>query len=1149
MLISSKQLPMGRSQSWDTLGGTEGQWDRGESVYEQQARIATRRNSLTYGGDAGGTWYEPPPGMRPPDLDLKREPYSYQDSMYNQGYSQEPRGMRKSSVPELNSHYERPPIAHRGSLQPQDYYHHDPAMLPRPPDGFYRGEQAHPINRSASHYSIMGGPRPLWEHGQGGRPGSAAPTTAPPPPHTAHEMGRGYREPSLPGPLPPTPLSKMMPDGQRIPSRDPSPARYAIDQASPRYGAEPPSSLTGRPVYGDVNGRPIDPRQPAATCLVVDPATQAIDGTAASRGMVTRQDCPSPYTIQQQQQAQQQTQLQQQAQLQAQQQAQLQAQQQAQLQAQQQAQLQAQQQVQTVQQIQPVQQQMQQVQPVQQQMQQVQQIQPVQQVQQAPPSPNPVYDPNPPALPVPAPVTTPSSSVVPAQAPTPTPTAPQTPVAPVDPKKTADPEFLALLRNEGLSESTITNLLQQGFDSTSMLAVMEENDVRSVAPNLGQARVLSRVALSCKRPPDVTPATPQQPNVPVRSRSNSFSHRSDIYVHQPSQSVPLGIDPHLMQPPQTPMQTVSSRMGEIMGRRPSSAPSQQLLDTGGYPIARSPGAYSGAMVPVQPRPMSAYTPQVGLPMPPMATMPQQVPLPPHLPGLPPQIPGIPPQMPGIPPQIHAIPQQMPALPAVPQQLAVQALPPQQAPKAYTTNYTVPMELMKRDRSLATMSPMASPHPSPQIMRKTGAIPPESAMVPVGAALQGLNASLANQKLSRRTGPPVIVSTMASPDTSIRPQIMNGPMHPRPLVALLDGRDCTVEMPILKDLATVAFCDAQSTQEIHEKVLNEAVGAMMYHTITLTREDLEKFKALRIIIRIGSGYDNIDIKAAGELGIAVCNIPSAAVEETADSTLCHILNLYRRNTWLYQSLREGTRVQSVEQIREVASGAARIRGETLGLIGFGRSGQAVAVRAKAFGFNVIFYDPYLQDGLERSLGVQRVYTLQDLLYQSDCVSLHCNLNEHNHHLINDFTIKQMRQGAFLVNTARGGLVDEKALAQALKEGRIRGAALDVHESEPFSFTQGPLKDAPNLICTPHTAWYSEQASLEMREAAATEIRRAITGRIPDSLRNCVNKEFFVTTAPWGMADQQVHPELNGGAYRVAQPLPALSPGGMQDKMYT
>uniref|UniRef100_A0A671QG10 C-terminal binding protein 2a n=1 Tax=Sinocyclocheilus anshuiensis TaxID=1608454 RepID=A0A671QG10_9TELE len=314
---------------------------------------------------------------------------------------------------------------------------------------------------------------------------------------------------------------------------------------------------------------------------------------------------------------------------------------------------------------------------------------------------------------------------------------------------------------------------------------------------------------------------------------------------------------------------------------------------------------------------------------------------------------------------------------------------------------------------------------------------------------------------------------------IRPQIVNGPMHPRPLVALLDGRDCTVEMPILKDLATVAFCDAQSTQEIHEKVLNEAIGALMYHSITLTREDLEKFKALRIIIRIGSGYDNIDIKAAGELGIAVCNIPSAAVEETADSTLCHVLNLYRRNTWLYQALREGTRVQSVEQIREVASGAARIRGETLGLIGFGETRT-----------NTTHYRLRLItcDGLERSLGVQRVYTLQDLLYQSDCVSLHCNLNEHNHHLINDFTIKQ-----------------------------------------------GPLKDAPNLICTPHTAWYSEQASLEMREAAATEIRRAITGRIPDSLRNCVNKEFFLSSGSWGLMEQQVHPELNGAAY--SQPINA------------
>uniref|UniRef100_A0A2K5CST4 C-terminal-binding protein 2 n=1 Tax=Aotus nancymaae TaxID=37293 RepID=A0A2K5CST4_AOTNA len=403
---------------------------------------------------------------------------------------------------------------------------------------------------------------------------------------------------------------------------------------------------------------------------------------------------------------------------------------------------------------------------------------------------------------------------------------------------------------------------------------------------------------------------------------------------------------------------------------------------------------------------------------------------------------------------------------------------------------------------------------------------------------GVGGAVADLEDELRRCPAFCCTHFLSTRRGIRPQIMNGPLHPRPLVALLDGRDCTVEMPILKDLATVAFCDAQSTQEIHEKV---GLKSPVPPACRFSTELCFGFKG-------GLGVFSSPALALSLSGIAVCNIPSAAVEETADSTICHILNLYRRNTWLYQALREGTRVQSVEQIREVASGAARIRGETLGLIGFGRTGQAVAVRAKAFGFSVIFYDPYLQDGIERSLGVQRVYTLQDLLYQSDCVSLHCNLNEHNHHLINDFTIKQMRQGAFLVNAARGGLVDEKALAQALKEGRIRGAALDVHESEPFSFAQGPLKDAPNLICTPHTAWYSEQASLEMREAAATEIRRAITGRIPESLRNCVNKEFFVTSAPWSVIDQQaIHPELNGATYRYPPGIVGVAPGGLPAAM--
>jgi len=196
----------------------------------------------------------------------------------------------------------------------------------------------------------------------------------------------------------------------------------------------------------------------------------------------------------------------------------------------------------------------------------------------------------------------------------------------------------------------------------------------------------------------------------------------------------------------------------------------------------------------------------------------------------------------------------------------------------------------------------------------------------------------------------------------------------------------------------------------------------------------------------------------------------------------------------------------ENIRESAQGSARIRDDTLGIVGLGKIGTAVALRAKVFGFKVIFYDPHLPEGIEKSLGLIRVHTLQDLLFQSDCVSLHCSLTDHNHHLINDFTIKSMRPGAFLVNTARSSLIDEVALANALKDGRIRAAALDVFEGEPYSANH-PLRDCPNLIITPQASWYSDNTCHDLREAAAEEIRRALQGRIPESLKSCVNREYL------------------------------------------
>lgn len=606
MHASSRQLSVGRSQSWDTFGGNEGRGD-GESSYEHSGRIPGRRNSLTYGGDGGG-WYEPPPGVRPPDLDLKREPCSYQG--FPDRFEQRP--LRKNSVPELNSHYDRQAMASRNSLPPLDYNQHDPALGTRQledPRACYRGE-LQPLSRSAPHYGVVSGARSSWDQGLGRPPSTACPF----PPPVAHEMSRIYKDPTT---------GKMMPDGQRIPGRNASPGRYGLEATSPRYATEPLPSV--RSIYSDLNGCPLVPRQISATCLMVDPTSQGMDGTV-NRGMVQHQESPSTFISMA--------------------------------------------------------------------------------AQKIPYDPG--FDPN---APVAAAGNTPICALP----------QPQTPVvgapAMMDPRKNVDPEFLAFLRREGISESAIALLLQQGFDSPSMLAVMEENDIRSVAPNLGQARVLSRIALSCKRPP--LEATMNSVQGVVRARSNSFSHHNDVYLQQQS------LDPSVMPLPTNTLQPISGRMGEMMGRRPNSAPSQHLLETTSYP-GPSPGCYpngTGGSPNAMPqtRSISVYAGQ------PAAAVSALTPM-------------------------NAVP---------PQPLAAASAAP---PKVYSTTYTVPMELMKRDRTMLPMSTLQNLQPSPQMMRKVGS-QAENSLLAAGTNLQTQSTGIPNQKLSRRTGPPVIVSTMASPDSS------------------------------------------------------------------------------------------------------------------------------------------------------------------------------------------------------------------------------------------------------------------------------------------------------------------------------------------------------------------------------------------------
>jgi C-terminal binding protein len=206
----------------------------------------------------------------------------------------------------------------------------------------------------------------------------------------------------------------------------------------------------------------------------------------------------------------------------------------------------------------------------------------------------------------------------------------------------------------------------------------------------------------------------------------------------------------------------------------------------------------------------------------------------------------------------------------------------------------------------------------------------------------------------------------------------------------------------------------------------------------------------------------------------------------------LLAIVRRLLPSHQEIRGGT------WDHRSAVGAPRLRGKTFGVIGCGRIGTAAAVRAKALGLDVVFYDPYLRQGMDKALGIRRVFHLEELLEQSHFVSLHSYLDAKNRHMINASTIAHMPRGAVLINTARGPLIDEQALLEALDSGHIAAAGLDVVESEPLADER--LRLHPNILFTPHTAFYSVEGYTELRTKTAEEVKRILVGEPP---RNPVN----------------------------------------------
>ncbi len=318
-------------------------------------------------------------------------------------------------------------------------------------------------------------------------------------------------------------------------------------------------------------------------------------------------------------------------------------------------------------------------------------------------------------------------------------------------------------------------------------------------------------------------------------------------------------------------------------------------------------------------------------------------------------------------------------------------------------------------------------------------------------------------------------------------------------------DTEVEYPILGDLADVTACNAMHESELVGKI-EDADAIMLYHFLSLTKATIERLKNCKLIVRCGVGYDNVDRTFARSLGIPVANVPDYGTEEVADSAIGLTLTLARGIHFLNRRLQRGEGVWSYLQTVPLH----RLRGRTFGIVGLGRIGTATALRAKALGMNVLFYDPYVPDGKDKSVGVTRVDSLRELCNHSHVLSAHCPSTPETKHIINGQALAWLPKGAIVVNTARGAVVDVHAVLEAITNGHLSGAGIDVLETEPpdpadpliaaWRDESHPAHD--RIIINPHSAFYSEEGLNDMRVKGSENCRRALLG---EPLRNVVNRD--------------------------------------------
>jgi lactate dehydrogenase-like 2-hydroxyacid dehydrogenase len=320
----------------------------------------------------------------------------------------------------------------------------------------------------------------------------------------------------------------------------------------------------------------------------------------------------------------------------------------------------------------------------------------------------------------------------------------------------------------------------------------------------------------------------------------------------------------------------------------------------------------------------------------------------------------------------------------------------------------------------------------------------------------------------------------------------------PHIAIIDWRtapqgdaESAIEKNIIGSAAKVTrhLCDTDA--DLNDEIAS-ADAIIIWHNMPLTSAGIARLKNCRAIIRNGVGFDSVDVAAARERGIAVCNVPDYGTEEVADHSIALTMALCRQILPLDQEAKQlGWNIKIGPKLRRLST-------LTFGIVGLGRVGTATALRAKALGFRVVFNDPYLANGADKAVSIGRVRTLDELLAQSDVLSLHCPLNDETRHLIAERELALLKPGAFVVNTARGAIIKKAAILAALREGGLAGAGLDVIEDEPLRTAEEAA--TPNLIATCHAAFCSVESKIEMRSTSARIALAAVTGQ---PLENVVN----------------------------------------------